>query len=500
MFEDRELWLRAVQSRDSRFDGWFFTAVTSTGIYCRPSCPAMTPKPGHIRFFPSAAAAQSAGFRACKRCRPDAVPGSPEWDLRADLAGRAMRLIADGVVEREGVGGLAGRLGYSPRQLERHLREHVGAGPLALSRAQRAQTARTLIETTTMAMGDVAFAAGFGSIRQFNDTIRMVFAQSPSELRGRGTPDVSSPAGTIEVRLPFRSPLFAPTLLDHLRAAGVAGLEEWRDGSYRRTLRLPRGGAIVALTPAPTHIGCRLHLSDVRDLAPAIARCRRLLDLDADPVAVDDTLGLDPALAGVVAAAPGRRVPRTVDEAEMAVRIVIGQQVSVSAARRQVGRLVELAGDEVADPSGGLRYLFPTPEGIAELDPSSLGLPGARRDAVVGMARALRDGRIDLDPGSDRQAARAGLGALAGIGPWTVEMIAMRSLGDPDAFPVGDLGVGNGARRLGFGASEASLFARSQTWRPWRSYAVAHLWAVAAQPMSTRAVPTAALTAEEVLR
>src|SRR5580698_8088636 len=296
MHEDTERCVRAVQSKDARFDGWFFTAVLTTGIYCRPSCPVVPPRPENMVFYPSAAAAQLAGFRACKRCRPDASPGSPEWDVRADLTGRAMRLIADGVIDSGGVPGLARRLGYSVRQLERQLRAELGAGPLALARAQRAQTARLLIETTALPMGDVAFAAGFASIRTFNDTVREVFALSPSELRERaarraGQGQRAAPAaGALALRLPFRAPLFPDNLFGHLAATAVPGVEEWRDGAYRRTLRLPHGPGVVALTPQPDHIGCQLALADLRDLAIAISRCRRLLDLDADPVAMGDVL------------------------------------------------------------------------------------------------------------------------------------------------------------------------------------------------------------------
>ncbi|MGW4568279.1 bifunctional transcriptional activator/DNA repair enzyme AdaA, partial [Streptomyces sp. NPDC004561] len=297
---DREHCVRAVQSKDARFDGWFFTAVLTTRIYCRPSCPAVPPKPENMTFYPSAAACQQAGFRACKRCRPDTSPGSPEWNRRADLVARAMRLVADGVVDREGVPGLAGRLGYSTRQIERQLLAELGAGPLALARAQRAQTARLLIETTPLPMAEIAFAAGFSSIRTFNDTVREVFALSPSELRRRvpaGRTAGTLTPGTLCLRLPFRTPLNPDNLFGHLAATAVPGVEEWLDGAYRRTLRLPYGHGIVSLTPRPDHIACRLTLSDLRDLTVAISRCRRMLDLDADPVAVDDRLRTDPLLA-----------------------------------------------------------------------------------------------------------------------------------------------------------------------------------------------------------
>ncbi|WP_138902968.1 bifunctional transcriptional activator/DNA repair enzyme AdaA, partial [Streptomyces albidochromogenes] len=273
MHTDTERCVRAVQSKDSRFDGWFFTAVLTTRIYCRPSCPVVPPKVENMTFYPSAAACQQAGFRACKRCRPDTSPGSPEWNARADVVARAMRLIGDGVVDREGVPGLAARLGYSTRQIERHLLAELGAGPLALARAQRAQTARLLIETTPLPMADVAFAAGFASVRTFNDTVREVFALSPSELRGRGGKQQRTP-GAISLRLPFRAPLNPTNLFGHLAATAVPGVEEWRDGAYRRTLSLPYGHGIATLTPRPDHIGCLLSLTDLRDLTIAISHCR----------------------------------------------------------------------------------------------------------------------------------------------------------------------------------------------------------------------------------
>jgi AraC family transcriptional regulator of adaptative response / DNA-3-methyladenine glycosylase II len=478
MHEDVERCVRAVQSKDARFDGWFFTAVLTTGIYCRPSCPVVPPKVENMRFYPSAAAAQQAGFRACKRCRPDASPGSPAWNERADLVARAMRLIADGVIDREGVPGLASRLGYSTRQLERQLRAELGAGPLALARAQRAQTARLLIETTTLPMSDIAFAAGFASIRTFNDTVREVFALSPTELRhrvGRGHPAETS--GTLSLRLPFRTPLCPDNLFGHLVATGVPGVEEWHDGAYRRTLRLPHGHGIVALRPAPDHIACRLALTDLRDLSIAISRCRWMLDLDADPVAVDDLLRRDPALSPYVDKHPGRRVPRTVDGAEFAVRAVLGQQVSTAAARTHASRLVTAHGEPVTDTEGGLTHLFPCPAALAAMDPETLAFPKARRTTLTTLAGALAAGEVDLSTGSDWAEARARLAGYPGVGPWTIETIAMRALGDPDAFIPTDLGVRMAAKQLALPATPAALTRHSTAWRPWRAYAVQYLWA-----------------------
>ncbi|MFI6822384.1 DNA-3-methyladenine glycosylase 2 family protein [Micromonospora sp. NPDC050187] len=482
---DFERCYRAVDSRDQRFDGWFYTGVTSTGIYCRPSCPAMTPKRENVRFFPSAAAAQGAGLRACRRCRPDAAPGSPEWDVRADVVGRAMRLIADGVVDRDGVPGLASRLGYTERHLHRMLRAELGAGPLALARAQRAQTARVLIETTGLGMAEVAFAAGFGSVRQFNETVREVFALAPSELRAtRGRGPVSGGAGTITVRLAYRPPLHVGSLLEFLALRAVPGVEEVRDGTYHRGLSLPHGPGEVALTPAAGYVSATLRLTDLRDLAPAVARCRRLLDLDADPVAVDATLAADPALAGPVAAEPGVRLPRTPDHPfEAAVRAILTQQVSLRSARPLLVLLLThcppdpaLTGHE-RDGGWGLRG-FPEAREVVGVPDGGFRGPVGRREAVRALARAVAGGELSLD--GDWAQTRRQLLALPGIGPWTAGYVAMRGLGDPDVFLPTDLAVRRGARALGLPDDPKTLDAYAERWRPWRSYAVARLWRAAA--------------------
>jgi AraC family transcriptional regulator, regulatory protein of adaptative response / DNA-3-methyladenine glycosylase II len=471
-----EHWYRAVESRDSRFDGWIYLGVTSTGVYCRPSCPAVSPKRANMRFYRSSAAAQRAGYRACKRCRPDASPGSPEWNARADVVARAMRLIADGVVDRDGVAGLAGRLGYSVRQLNRLVSTELGAGPLALARAQRAQTARTLIETTELGFAEVAFAAGFASVRQFNDTVREVFALTPRELRRRrGEPNAGGP-GVIALRLPYRAPIELAGLFAFFGRRAVAGVEESTEAGYRRTLRLPHGTGIVELAPGAGCVRCALRLTDVRDVGVAVARCRRLLDLDADPAAVTAALASDPLLAPLVAARPGLRVPGCVDGAEIAVRAVLGQQVSVAAARTHAARLVARHGEPLATPQGSLTHVFPSAAAVAEADDDVLAMPQRRRETLRGVCAALRDDLVELDPGADRERARRDLLALPGIGPWTVEYVAMRALGDPDAFPAGDLGVLHGLRALGVTADAREAERRSQAWRPFRAYTVLHLW------------------------
>jgi AraC family transcriptional regulator of adaptative response / DNA-3-methyladenine glycosylase II len=499
---DFEWCYRAVDSRDSRFDGWFYTAVTSTGIYCRPSCPARTPLRRNVRFYPSAAAAQGAGFRACRRCRPDAVPGSPEWDTRADVVARAMRLIADGLVDRDGVPGLARRLGYTERHLHRMLTAEVGAGPLALARAQRAQAARVLIETTRMGLAEIAFAAGFGSVRQFNDTVRQVYGVAPSRLRG-SPPQRSRPAAngeSIALRLAYRPPLHAESLLGFLGARAVPGVEAWDGGTYRRALRLPHGPATVVLTPAAGQVRARLRLADVRDLSPAVARCRRLLDLDADPVAVDAALAADPAMAAGVAANPGVRVPRAVDGFEIAVRAIVGQQVSVAGARTVLARLVAASAgrdggrgcvDHVVSARPAERHAdelhdqrepewlvpFPGPEAVLALPDAAFTMPGRRRQTIRALAAAVAAGELDLDPGADRTEVAARLRTIGGIGDWTAGYVALRALGEPDAFLPTDLGVRRGARTLGLPDDPATLAAHADRhWAPWRSYALIRLW------------------------
>ncbi|GIE83720.1 DNA-3-methyladenine glycosylase 2 family protein [Actinoplanes regularis] len=472
---DFERCYRAADSRDQRFDGCFYTAVRTTTIYCRPSCPAVTPKRENVEFYPTAAAAQRAGFRACLRCRPDAAPGSPEWDTRLDTVGRAMRLIGDGIVDREGVTGLAARLGYTERHLNRMLTAELGAGPLALARAQRAQTARILVETTDLGLAEIAFAAGFGSVRQFNDTMLEIYARSPSRLRETRRA-VQREAGTINLRLAYRAPLHVGSLLEFLGARTLPGVDELDGDTYRRGLVLPHGFASVALRPADRWIFATLRLSDVRDLAPAVARCRRLLDLDADPDAVDGMLGSDPALAAAVHAEPGVRVPRAVDGFETAVRAVVGQQVSVAGARTTLVRLLRAAGTE---PVEGQLSGFPAAEVVAELPDSAFGMPAARRATIRTLAAAVADGKLDLEPGADRAEATARLLELPGIGPWTAGYVAMRAMGDPDTFLATDLAARRGAAALGLPDSAKALAGYAERWRPWRSYALIRLWRAA---------------------
>ncbi|MFJ3403002.1 Ada metal-binding domain-containing protein [Promicromonospora sp. NPDC090134] len=548
---------RAIAARDSRFDGQFYTAVRTTGIYCRPSCPARTPKAENVSFYLTSAAAHEAGFRACKRCLPEAAPGTPAWDLRRDLTGRAMRLVADGVVDREGVSGLAQRLGYSERQLHRLLVGELGAGPLALARAQRAQTARTLLVGTSLRLADVAFAAGFGSIRQFNDTVAEVFGATPSELRARtrrparsgthgeigrtsrarsvdgpssGHPtDLGATAGEpvrISLTLPVREPFDARGVLEFLAVRAIEGVESADLGTdsaegaggttgsstppsparttapvlrYARTVVLPHGpGAFEVRVPRPGsgRVDLDLELADLADAPVAVARVRRLLDLDADPVAVDSSLAADPVLGPSVAAVPGIRVPGTLDPAELLVRAIVGQQISVAAARTHLTRLAHGVGTPYVSAFEGLTRLFPTPRQIAgPPEPGSGDVPSAQDGAaylrlpartlatVLGAARDLADGTLTLSVGDDPDDLRRRLVARPGIGPWTAGYVALRVLGDPDVLMDGDVALLAGARNLGLVSAEESrphqfkeLALRGAAWAPWRSYAAMHLW------------------------
>ncbi|MDQ0895642.1 AlkA N-terminal domain-containing protein [Agromyces ramosus] len=495
---------RAMQARDSRFDGQFITGVHSTGIYCRPSCPAVAPKASNVSFYLTAAAAHEAGLRACKRCLPDAVPGSPEWDLRDDLAARAMRLIADGVVEREGVPGLAARLGYTPRHVTRVLTAELGAGPLALSRAHRAQTARTLLTATSLPAADVAFASGFGSIRQFNDTIRAVYERSPLELRaaarvrererrparqpGSPSPGSSSPpaavdAGVVHLRLPARPPFDAAGVFAWLAARALDGIELASDDRYERTLRLPGGPAVVAFAgnhdDAAPAIEVDARLATLADLPPLVARVRRLFDLDADAVAIDAALGNDPALAASVAETPGIRVPGCLDPHELVFRALIGQQVSVKAARTSLTRLAVELGERMSRADEGPSLLFPTASAIALEGDTVLRGPAARVRTILDVAQRLASGELVVASERERHELQADLLAIPGIGPWTAGYVAMRVTRAPDVLLTGDLALRSGAERLGLPASATALAGLGSRWAPWRSYASMHLWRAA---------------------
>lgn len=483
----------AVASRDRRFDGWFIVGVTSTGIYCRPSCPTpIRPKRENTAFFPTAAAAQRAGFRSCKRCRPDATPGSPSWDVRADLVGRAMRLIADGVVDRDGVRGLADRLAVSERHLHRLLVDQAGAGPIAIARARRAQTARILVETTDMKFANVAFAAGFSSIRQFNETVREVFALSPRELRNNAGSKQPSAAGEIVVRLAYRRPFAIADLVGWIAHRTIPGLQHVEEDTIVRSLRLPNGTGVARLSFAEDHVRCALRLDEVGDLATAVERCRRLLDLDADPQVIDAALAADPTLAPLVERRPGLRSPGSVDGFETAVFAVLGQQISVKAACALAARLVERHGTETGVASA--MRAFPSPEVIAQGDLDDLGLTSRSREAIRALGELCTG--LDIDPGADRVKIRKALLDIRGIGPWTADYVALRALRDPDILPTGDLVVRRCAGALGLPDAADALARHGRRWSPWRSYVTHHLWSASTDaPSDPDPAPLAATAA-----
>ena len=469
LIPDDETCYRAVQSRDPRFDGWFFTAVRTTGIYCRPSCPAITPQRRNVSFHPSAAAAQRAGYRACKRCRPDASPGSPEWNIRGDLAGRALRLIADGVIDRDGVPGLASRLGYSERQLHRTLTAEVGAGPArpgpGPARTDRAGAARD--------------HRSAGHRRRVRGRIRQrapVQRHRPRGVRGaterparRAAARPSPEPGVVVLRLPYRAPMAPAAVLDFLGAHAVPGLETYADGVFTRTVDAPGGPALIALEPGDGAVTCRVRLTETRDLVTVVARVRRLLDLDADPVAVDAALERDPHLAPLVRKRPGVRAPGTVDGVETAIRTVVGQQISLRGARTVLGRIVAEHGRVAFD--GEPWRLFPSAGTLAAVDPATLPMPRARGRTVHALSTAFAAGDLALDPGVDRPATRSALLALPGVGPWTADYLLMRAAADPDVLLASDLVVKRAAADLG-----VELRGGRPDWAPWRTYATYHLW------------------------
>ena len=446
------------------------------------------------------------------------MPGSPRWNVRSDVAARAMRLVADGVVEREGVPGLAARLGYSTRHLTRLLTAELGAGPLALARAHRTQTARTLLVATDLPMADVAFAAGFASVRQFNDTVAEVYALNPTQVRARrraadgragadgargprhpaaaldGAPGVDDAAvvvpATLELSLPVRAPFDAAGVLRWLAVRAVPGVEVAGPDAYARAIALPGGPASFHLTTDGTRVLLRARLTALADVPVLVARVRRLLDLDADPVAVDGALAAEHALAPLVRAVPGIRLPGAVDAHEMLLRAIVGQQVSVAAARTQLARLAAAAGSALDGPGvvDGVTHLFPTPAQVAAAGAAVLVGPRARTETVLRVAAMLADGSLDVGVGDDPAAQRERLVAVRGIGPWTADYLAMRVLGAPDVLPTGDVALRTGARLVGLPDAPRELAAWGATVSPWRSYASLHLWRTAADaPRSPRA-------------
>jgi AraC family transcriptional regulator, regulatory protein of adaptative response / DNA-3-methyladenine glycosylase II len=466
----------AFAARDGRFDGRFVAAVTSTGIYCRPGCPARLPRRSNVRFYAHAAAAQADGFRPCLRCRPDASPGSAAWSGASASVSRALRLISAGALDGAGVEELAARLGQTGRHLTRLFQAHLGTTPGAVARLRRAHFARQLLEQTRLPIAEVAFAAGFGSIRRFNEAMRAAFHDTPGALRARA---VAPAGGPLALALPYRPPLEWEALLGFLSERAIPGVEVVEGGTYRRTHLA--GGVATAVSVAAVPGAPRLSL-EVSPPAPGalldvVARARRLFDLDADPAAIAAALGRDAVLAASLDSRPGLRVPGAWDGFELAVRAILGQQISVRAASTLAGRLVALCGRRLDAPAGGLTHLFPTADAVAALDPARLGLPRARGEALVGLARAVAQGDVELGPGASLDATVAALRTLPGVGPWTAGYLAMRAAGEPDAFPAGDLGIRKALGAPGAPVSERDAERLAAPWRPWRAYAAMHLWA-----------------------
>jgi AraC family transcriptional regulator of adaptative response / DNA-3-methyladenine glycosylase II len=478
---------KALKTRDARFDGRLFVAVTSTGIYCRPVCPARPPKPENCRFFPSAAAAQEAGFRPCLRCRPETAPELGSWRGTSNTVSRGLTLIAEGELDGESasVDELAERLGVGGRQLRRLFKEHLGASPVAVAQTRRVLLAKQLIHDTELPMAEIAFAAGFGSVRRFNETFRQLFRRAPSELRGSrraSLPETSAAIGGVTVRLRYRPPYDWAGMLTHLEHRAVEGVERVEDGSYVRSVLVDGevGSVAIRHEPATRSLAATTRVANVSVLPAIVARIRRAFDLGADVGGITAELGKDPWLEPLVAARPGLRIPGAWDRFELGVRAVLGQQVSVQAARRLAGRLVELCGTAATTGAGnpyGLRFAFPTPAQVASADLSALGMPNARRQTLYAIARAVLANPLVFHPRESIEATVANLRNISGVGDWTAHYIALRAGQEVDAFPAADRGLLRAAARSAGGdVSVRALEERAQAWRPWRSYAAQHLW------------------------
>jgi AraC family transcriptional regulator of adaptative response / DNA-3-methyladenine glycosylase II len=457
--------------------------VRTTGVYCRPVCPAPRPRLDNVRFFGCAAAAEAEGFRPCRRCRPETAPGTPAWCGSSASVTRALRLIDQGVVEEHGIEGLAGRLGMGARHLRRLFSDHVGVSPLAVARTRRVHFARRLLDETDLPVSQVALASGFTSIRQFNDAIRERFGRPPRVLRraarARGLRTDPDPPGRLVLRLPYRPPFDWDGLVAFLSPRALPGVEEVTQDAYRRTLALDgRVGWIeVRHLPGSRALALGVEAAAGTPLQRVVERVRRLFDLGADPLRIAGDLGSDPELARRLARRPGLRVPGAWDPFEVAVRAVLGQQVTVRGATTLAGRLVARHGTPLDPaPAAGLTHLFPAPEALVDAELEALGLPRRRADTLRALAHFTAEGALERLVGAELEAAVEALAALPGVGPWTAQMVAMRALGDPDAFPAGDLGL---RRALGDARRPAParlLLERAEAWRPWRAYAALCLW------------------------
>lgn len=476
---DRRACEKALKARDARFDGRFFIGVKTTGVYCRPVCPVKSPKIGNVLFFPSAAAAAEAGFRPCLRCRPESSPGTPAWAGTSTTVQRGLRLIGEGALDEGGVEALSDRLGVTPRHLSRLFMQHLGASPKAIAQTRRLHFAKKLLNETDLPMTEIAHAAGYGSVRRFNDHLQQVYGRSPSALRRRAAPKTESkPDSTFVLRLPYRPPYDFAAMLEFLRRRATPGIETVADGRYVRSITIgaERGTLAVRQVPGQNQLLCEIDLPDSRRLMQVVDRVRRQFDLNADPLEIRRCLGRDRQLAALVNRKPGLRVPGAWDPYEIVIRGIVGQQISVAGATTVLGKIVQRYGTFADD-----RHYFPTPESLAGAKESELPMPAARAAALRAVSRAVLDGSVDLGAGDPAELVEQ-LTRVKGVGPWTAQYVAMRAANDPDAFLHGDLVLLRSARQhLGIG-SPAELLARAEAWRPWRAYAGMHLWALASQP------------------
>ena len=481
---DHDACYRAVKLRDARFDGRFFTAVRTTGIYCRPICPARTPRSQNVTFYPTAPAAHEAGYRPCLRCRPETAPDMGAWRGTSNTASRGLALIELGALDGGGVDALAARLGVGERHLRRLFRQHLGACPIAVAQTRRILLAKQLIHETRLPMTQVAFAAGFGSIRRFNEAFLTLFARSPSDLRRLRGPAVAAGAdGEFSLLLRYQPPYDWPTMLEFLRRRAIPGIERVADDGYARTFDLNGVQGTVSIRPdGGNALRAGIRVATLSALPGIIARVRRLFDLAADPLAIGAHLATDPALAPLVAQRPGLRVPGAWDGFELAVRAVLGQQITVAGAVRLAGRLVAAYGQPMAVPDRDLTHVFPRPQALLRAVLDSLGLPCSRAATLSALAAAVAADPHLLDANCGLDEAVERLRSIPGVGHWTAQYIALRQLREPDAFPAGDIGLMRAlttphGRRPG----ERELLARAEKWRPWRAYAAQHLWAATSQ-------------------
>ena len=484
-----EICERARLTRDARFDGRFFIGVTSTGVYCRPVCPVQPPQPKNVRFFPSAAAAAEAGFRPCLRCRPESSPGTPAWNGTTSTVARALRLIAEGALDQGSVDRLATVLGVSSRHLRRLFFEHLGATPIAVAQTRRLHFAKKLLDETVLPMTEVALSAGFGSIRRFNATFQSTFGRNPRTLRRAALPAQALGSGSVSLQLGFRPPYAWEVLIDFLAARATPGVEQVDGSSYRRTIAFDRQQGLLEVRrgKAANCLELRVLFPDPRALVSIVERVRRIFDLGADPIEIENHLRRDPQLARRIAAQPGLRVPGAWDGFELTVRAILGQQVTVQAASTLAGRLAQAFGQPLGDSGeDGLHLLFPTPDALAQADIARIGLPGKRAEAIRRLAEAVARGRIAFDASVAPEQLQRQLAELPGIGDWTAQYVAMRALGEPDAFPASDLGLLRAASGTGRKITPAQLLEQAEAWRPWRAYAAMHLWNDLSTPLRNR--------------